>query len=40
MSFLYHKRTKTAIKWVWVAIALVIIVSMIFTYSGGTSLFS
>ena len=39
MSFLYHKRTKTAIKWAWVIIALVITASMILTYSGGPALF-
>ena len=39
MSFLYHKRTKTAMKWAWVLIALVIIISMILTYSGGPGVF-
>ncbi len=35
MGFLYHKRTKTAIKWIWAIIAVVIAISMIFAYSGG-----
>jgi len=39
MSFLYDKRTKKAIKWVWVVIAAIIAFSMIFAYSGGASLF-
>jgi len=36
MSFLYDKRTKKAIKWVWVTFAIIIILSMIFAYSGGS----
>ena len=35
MSFLFHKKTKTAIKWVWSVIAVIITISMIFAYSGG-----
>ena len=35
MSFLYDKRTKKAIKWIWGVVALLIILSMIFAYSGG-----
>ena len=35
MSFLYDKRTKKTIKWVWGIVALFIILSMIFAYSGG-----
>lgn len=35
MSFLYDKRTKNAIKWIWAVIAVLIILSMIFAYSGG-----
>lgn len=35
MSFLFHKHTKTAIKWIWGAIAIIIIISMVFAYSGG-----
>lgn len=36
MSFLFHKNTKATIKWVWIVVAIVIIVSMIFAYSGGS----
>jgi len=36
MSFLYDKRTKKAIKWVWIAAAVLIIISMVFAYSGGS----
>jgi len=32
---LYDKRTKKAIKWVWIVIAAIIILSMVFAYSGG-----
>ncbi len=39
MSFLYHKHTKSVVKWVWGVIAVVIILSMILTYSGGLGLF-
>lgn len=39
MSFLYDKRTKKAIKWVWMVIAALIVLSMVFAYSGGASLF-
>lgn len=39
MSFLYHRRTKTAIKWIWIVIASLIIVSMVFAYSGGIGVF-
>jgi len=39
MSFLYDKRTKKAIKWIWVTFAALIVISMIFAYSGGSSLF-
>ena len=35
MSFLFDKRTKKAMKWIWVVIATLIILSMIFAYSGG-----
>jgi hypothetical protein len=38
MSFLFHKKTKTAIKWVWSVIAVIIAISMIFAYSGGTGM--
>ncbi|MEM9336591.1 MAG: hypothetical protein AAGA35_01935 [Patescibacteria group bacterium] len=36
MSFLYDKRTKAAIKWVWVVIAVLIILSMVLTFFAGT----
>jgi hypothetical protein len=40
MSILFSKRTKGIIKWVWGFIAILIIASMVFTYSGGMALFS
>jgi len=36
MSFLFNQKTKKAIKWVWAVIAVLIILSMIFAFSGGT----
>jgi hypothetical protein len=36
MSILFSKRAKGIIKWIWAVIALIIILSMIFAYSGGT----
>jgi len=39
MSFLFHKKTKTIIKWIWAVIAVIIILSMVFAYSGGAGLF-
>ncbi len=35
MSFLFHKNTKRAIKYVWIVVASLIILSMLFAYSGG-----
>ena len=35
MSFLFDKRTKKAMKWIWIVIAVLIMLSMIFAYSGG-----
>jgi hypothetical protein len=35
MSFLFDKKTKTIIKWVWGGVAILIALSMIFAYSGG-----
>jgi predicted nucleic acid-binding Zn ribbon protein len=35
MSFLYDKRTKKAITWIWAVIAVLIILSMVFAFSGG-----
>jgi hypothetical protein len=34
MSLLFHKKTKTAIKWVWGFIAIIIALSMVFAFSG------
>ncbi len=31
---LYHKRTKTIVKWLWIGLSVLIIFSLIFTYSG------
>ncbi len=38
MSFLFDKRTKKAVKWIWVVLAVFIAISMIFAYSGGIGL--
>ncbi len=38
MSFLFHKKTKTTIKWIWGVIAIIIAISMIFAYSGGSGM--
>lgn len=35
---LFHKRTKAIIKWVWAGLAVLIALSMIFAYSGGSGL--
>jgi len=35
MSFLFHKRTKKIIGYVWGGIAVIIILSMVLAYSGG-----
>lgn len=34
MSILFSKRARGVIKWIWVIIAILIILSMIFAYSG------
>ena len=39
MSFLYDKRTKAAIAWIWGAIVVLITISMVIAYSGLTSYF-
>lgn len=39
MSFLYDKRTKSAIAWIWGVIVVVITFSMIIAYSGLTNYF-
>jgi hypothetical protein len=36
MSFLFNKKSKKAIKWIWAVFALIIIISMVFAYSGGS----
>jgi hypothetical protein len=36
MSFLFEKKTKAAIKWIWIVLAGLIIISMVFAYSGGS----
>lgn len=38
MSLLFDKRAKKAIKWVWVVLAILIALSMIFAYSGGVGI--
>ncbi len=35
MSILFSKRARGIIKWIWIVIATLIILSMIFAYSGG-----
>ncbi len=35
MSLLFHKKTKTVIKWIWGVLAVLIAISMLFAYSGG-----
>jgi hypothetical protein len=35
MSILYDKRLKKAFKWIWIVFAIVIIISMVFAFSGG-----
>jgi hypothetical protein len=35
MSFLFDKRGQKTIKWVWITFATIIILSMVFAYSGG-----
>jgi tryptophan-rich sensory protein len=32
---LFHKKTKTVIKWVWTAVAILIMLSMVLVYSNG-----
>lgn len=35
MSFLFHKKTKKVIGYIWGTIAVIIIISMLLAYSGG-----
>ena len=40
MSFLYHKRTKKAMRWVWGVLAILIMLSMVVFFAPGlTNLF-
>jgi len=38
MSFMFSKRGKGVIKWIWIVFAVLIILSMIFAYGGGVEL--
>ncbi len=40
MSILFSKRARGIIKWIWAVIAIIIILSMIFAYSGGVEVIS
>ena len=40
MSILYSKRGKGIIKWIWMIFAILLVLSMIFTFSGSMQLFS
>ena len=40
MSILYSKRGKGIIKWTWMIFAILLILSMIFAFSGSIELFS
>ncbi len=35
MSFLFHKRTKKALQWVWGVVAVLVMLGMVFFFSGG-----
>lgn len=35
MSFLFHKRTKKVLQWVWGFIAVFVALGMVFFFSGG-----
>jgi len=35
MSFLYDEKTRKAMKWIWIVIAILIIVSMVMLYAPG-----
>lgn len=39
MSFLFSKKGKKAIKWIYGVFAILIILSMVLVYSGGSELF-
>ncbi|HMO78091.1 MAG TPA: hypothetical protein PKA42_03035 [Candidatus Paceibacterota bacterium] len=38
MSILFSKRGRGVVKWVWIVVATLIILSMIFAYSGGSEI--
>jgi hypothetical protein len=38
MSFLFHKKSKTVVKWAWGIVAVIIILSMLFAYGIGGAL--
>ena len=40
MSILYSKRGKGIIKWIWMIFAILLILSMIFAFSGSMELFN
>ena len=40
MSFLFDKKTKKTMRWVWVFFSAIIILSMTLAFSGGSGLFS
>jgi hypothetical protein len=35
MSFLFHKKTKKVIHYIWAVVAILVSLSMIFAFSGG-----
>jgi len=35
MSFLFDKRAKKAMQWIWAVLGLLVIISMVFFFSGG-----
>jgi len=35
MSFLFHKRTKKVLQWVWGVVAVLVTLGMVFFFSGG-----
>lgn len=39
MSFLFHKRTQKAMRWVWIVLAILIILSMVLAFSPGVLAF-
>jgi len=35
MSFLFDKKAKKAMRWIWAVLGILVIVSMVFLFSGG-----